>query len=501
MTDLFMGIDIGTSGVRAAVFDRDGAQIGLFHREYPLICIETSMAELDPDLVFQSLLDVVKRCIEDSGVSGHDIKAVGLSTQLFSFMAVDGHGRKLTHLVTWADNRASLHADSIRDRYDVASLYSKTGCRTQHPMYPLSKILWYRETQPENFKKAAKFITIKEYILFKLYNEFVIDRTDASATACMNIHRFEWESTIVQDILGLDNSRFGEIVACTHLLKGMKKEYAAVMGLDPDVPVAAGSGDGMLANVGCGVFDDTAMSCTIGTSGALRVAVDRPLLDPLQRTWCYCFTKDTWVAGGAINNGGIVLQWLRDEYRECYEEEARRAGLASIYALFDRYAEEIRAGSDGLIFLPLLTGERSPNWNANARGVLYGLSLRHGRKHQVRAAMEGVMYRMFSLYEILSGLNDNVRQVRANGGYVNSEIWLQIQADIFGREIAVAGIGEATVFGAAYVAMAATGAIRDMKVPLPAMEPRRVILPDLSSHEIYKEGFLKFKDLYRRIYD
>ncbi len=500
MNDLFLGIDIGTSGVRAAIFNRNGFQISLFHKEYPLLCGETGMAELDPDNVFDSLMDVVTDCIKNTGIRRQDLQAIGLSTQLFSFMAMDRHGNHLTNLITWADNRASLQADFIKDHYDCASLYLKTGCRTQHPMYPLSKILWFKETQPELFKQTAKFITIKEYILYRLFHEYVIDITDASATACMDIHTFTWDQEILDDILGIDKDHLGEIVECTYVLKGMKREYAARMGIDPDIPVVAGSGDGMLANIGCGGFDDTAMSSTIGTSGALRIAVNSPLLDPQQRTWCYCFTKDTWVAGGAINNGGIVLKWLRDEYKKQYEYEAAEAGLSSIYALFDRYAQEIGAGSDGLLFLPLLTGERSPNWNAEAKGVISGLQLFHGRKHMVRAAMEGVIYRMFSVYEVLSSLNGNVRQIRANGGYVNSDIWLQIQADIFNKDIAVAGMTESSVFGAAYMAMAAVGAIGSLKEPLECMKPQRIIYPDKNNHAVYTEGFSRFKNLYDRIY-
>jgi gluconokinase len=158
-----------------------------------------------------------------------------------------------------------------------------------------------------------KFVSIKKYILFKLFGEFFIDYGDASATACFNIHTFRWDSHILSNVLDVKKGKFGEPVDCTFVLKGMKKEYAKVMGPREDIPVAVGSGDGMLANAGCGVYDDTSMSCTIGTSGALRIATNKPLLDEFQRTWCYCFTKDTWVAGGARHHPLVprMLQWLR----------------------------------------------------------------------------------------------------------------------------------------------------------------------------------------------
>lgn len=500
MNELYMGIDIGTSGVRAVLFDAEGRQIAIEYKEYPMICTQPGMYELDPFVVFSAFLEVAGKCVENSGADSSHIQAIGLSTQLFSFLAVDGNGNCLTNLITWADGRSLKQAESVSREFDCKTLYNATGCRVQHPMYPLSKILWLRETQPDIFKKTYKFVSIKEYIIFRLFGDFYIDYTDASATACFNIHSFDWDEYILSNILGVKKDSFGEAIDCTFTLKGMRREYAEAMGLREDIPVAIGAGDGILANVGCGVFDDTSMSCTIGTSGALRIAVGKPLLDERQRTWCYCFTKDTWVAGGAVNNGGIVLKWLRDNFREQFRNEAENGGYPSIYALFDKYASEIPAGSEGLIFLPLLTGERSPNWNARARGILCGLDLSHSPRHFVKAAMEGVIYRMFSIYEIIGSLSGKVKQIKANGGYTNSDVWLQIQADIFEKEIAVAGVEEAASFGAAYTAMAAVGAVGSLKQPLPAMQVSRIVHPNEENAEVYREGYRQFNDLYKKMF-
>jgi gluconokinase len=497
---LFMGIDIGTSGIRAALFDEVGSQISLYHKEYPMICDKPGMSELDPELVFNSLLEVVKKCNEAVKERIVSIRAIGLSTQLHSIMAVDKNGNPITNVITWADTRSMPQADYIRDNFNNSELYRRTGCRTQHPMYPLSKILWIKETKPYIYESAYKFVSIKEYILYKLFKRFVIDITDASCTAYFNIHNFQWDEYILENILKIDADKFGEPVECTYLLDNMDKSYADIMGIGHNIPVVVGSGDGMLANVGCGVFDDTSMSFTIGTSGALRIAVDKPLLDENGRTWCYCFSKDTWVAGGAINNGGIILRWLRDSFKKQYEYDTSVEGENSIYELFSKYASEVKPGADGLIFLPYLTGERSPGWNATAKGTLHGLQLIHGRKHIIRAAMEGVMYKMYSVFEVIAQINNNVKVIIGNGGYVKSDVWLQIQADLFNKEIAVAGIGEAAAFGAAYTAMAAIGAIRNLKTPLPAMEPSRIIRPIVENHQVYQAAYSDFKSLYKQFY-
>ena len=500
MKDLYMGIDIGTTGVRSALFDVKGLQVGIAYKEYPMLSTQPGMAELDPSTILSSIMEVVRDCIQKTGTISGSICAIGLSTQLFSLLAVDKEGNCLTNVLTWADNRSIKEAEYISQHYDCTGLYNVTGCRVQHPMYPLSKILWLKKAYPEMFSKVYKFVSIKEYVLYMLFSEFVIDYTDASTTACFNIHTFNWNEEILSEILGIKKNRFGEPVECVYTLKGMKKEFAEAMGVRTDIPVVVGSGDGIMANVGCGVFDNTAMSCTIGTSGAIRIAVPEPLLDPQQRTWCYCFTKDTWVAGGAINNGGIVLKWLRDNFKEQFRSDAQQNGCSSIYSLFDKFAGQIAAGCEGLIFLPLLTGERSPNWNATARGVLYGLELSHDRRHFVKAAMEGVIYRMYSVYEAMTSINDHVQQIRANGGYTASDIWLQIQADVFGKEIAVAGVEEAAVFGVAYTAMVAVGEISSLKQFLPAMEVKKIIRPIEANTEIYRRSYQQFKDLYKKIY-
>lgn len=495
---LFMGVDIGTSGVRAAIFNMEGSQISLCHKEYPIICSEPRMAELDPELIFSSLINVVSDCIKQSNIPANCIEAIGLSSQMHSLMAVDKEGKCLTNVITWADSRSIDEADFIEKNFDLKEMYERVGCRIQHPMYPLSKILWIKRSRPEVYNNVYKFVSIKGYILYKLFGKFLIDITDASATACFNIHEFKWDEYILKDVLDIGIDMLCEPVECTHKLIGMQDAYAKEMGLCPTTPVIIGSGDGIMANVGCGVFDDTSMSCTIGTSGALRIAVDKPLLDPEQRTWCFCFTKDKWVSGGAVNNGGIVLKWFRDQYRKQFEYEADTLGLKDLYELFSNYASQIEPGCEGVLFLPYLTGERSPGWNANASGLIHGLRLTHDKRHIIRAAMEGVIYNMYSIYKIIEKLDGNVNTIVANGGYVNSNVWLQIQADIFNKDIAVARVGEASAFGAAYTAMAAVGAIESLQKVLPQMKPVKVIKPIKENVEIYRNTYKQFKELYEK---
>ena len=496
MSDFYLSLDIGTSSVRAVLFDENGYQKRIASIEYGLISTIGGRAEIDPDFVFDSALKVIKSCVS----VGYKPSGIGVSCHMHSLMLIGKDGRPLSNLLTWADSRSGAEADEIVHGFDADDLYKRTGCRVQHPLYPVSKLLWFKRHEPEAFNAAHKFITIKEYIIFRLYGEFIVDYTLASCQGYYNIHSQNWDTHIIKDILGIGADRLSEVAECTHVLKGFRGEYEEALGIPRDTPLVIGSGDGIMANVGCGVFDDTAFSSTIGTSGAVRTAVDSPLLDPQQRTWCYSFTRDMWVAGGAINNGGIALKWLKEEFRQQFEYDAGKEG-ESIYRLFDRFAAEIPAGSEGLVFLPYLTGERCPDWNANARGLMFGLGYAHGRKHIIRAAMEGVMYRLYSVYEVLTALRNNAVQIRANGGYAASELWLQIQADIFNKEVHVLGVTEASALGAAYTAMYALGAVKDMKSALPGMAVKKVVRPVEENACAYRKHYELAMQIYNDIYN
>ena len=286
MSENFLSLDIGTSSVRAVLFDRNGMQKYIASTEYSLITTMDGRAEIDADLVFDCTVKVIGECVDKAGIGRNSLTGIGISCHMHSFMLVDGEGKPLTRMMTWADNRSMGEAELIAKNYDVGDLYNRTGCRVQHPMYPVSKVLWFKKHEPDIFGKAYKFITIKEYILYKLYGVFAVDRTLASCQGYYNIHEQKWDDHIVHDILGLTEDRFSDVVECTHVFRNFKQEYESLLGISRETPLVIGSGDGIVANVGCGVRDDSSFSSTVGTSGAIRTAVNKPLLDSKQRTWC-----------------------------------------------------------------------------------------------------------------------------------------------------------------------------------------------------------------------
>lgn len=494
MQSLFMGVDIGTSGVRALLFDRDGFAVSSGHVSYDLKQ-SYGRAELDMDIVFDSFTACIRQCVKNA--KEPVIEGIGLSSQMHSLIVTGDNGENYTPLITWADTRALEQADRIGRRDDGEELYHITGCRVQHPMYPLSKILWLKEKGNLITGRKIKYLTVKEYIVHRLFGEYVVDYTLASSQGYFDIHSRTWSKKICEDILGIQADELSVPVECTYKLTGLDKGYANEMGIDPNTPFVIGSGDGIMANIGSGVVDSKSFSSTIGTSGAVRTTVKRPFLDKDGGTWCYSFTDDSWVTGGAINNGGIVLKWLA---KRMGAQILADTGLekGSEYKAMDVLVRDISPGSEGLIFLPYLTGERSPDWDSTVRGMMWGLDFSHTNGHIIRAAMEGIMFRMYSVYKIMDRVNHDGDHIRASGGYAKSEPWLQMQADLFGKEIVIPHSSEGSALGAAYTAMVSLGAVADFTTGLKAMEAKKRVSPNWDRYHKYQGIYQKAMELYNQ---
>ena len=305
---LFLGIDVGTSSVRCALYDEKGRRQAVESREYTLAAQAPGQAELDVEDLWQAFCQVVKNCC-----AGRQVEGCGLSVFMHSLLAVDGQWRPLTQAITWADTRAAKQAETLGNHPQIRRFYRRTGCRLAHPMSPAAKLLWLRECRPEVFEKARRFVTLKEFLVHRLFGEDLVDYSDASSMGLLDMHTFQWEPEVLAAV-GVEADRLGRPAPCTLVLRGMAPGAAEALGLPADTPFCLGSTDGVLANVGSGVFDGSAMTSTIGTSGALRTMLPTPYEDEELRLWSYCFAGGLWAVGGAINNGGLVLKWLRDAF-------------------------------------------------------------------------------------------------------------------------------------------------------------------------------------------
>lgn len=456
--DYFIGVDIGTTSTKAIVFTATGAVKGIGNQGYPLLVPQPGWAEQDPKVILTAVVAAIRDAVDQSGAASQ-VAAVSFSGAMHSVIAIDTEGEPLHHALIWADNRSVAQTARLRQEQGH-SLYLRTGTPI-HPMSPLPKLMWMREEKPEVFQRAVRFISIKEYVLYQLTNQFAVDYSIASATGLLNLEQLQWDEAALTTA-GIRAEQLSELVPTTQILRGIKPNYATAIGLSPDTPIVVGANDGVLANLGVGAIAPHQIAVTIGTSGAVRAVVPQPLTDPKGRTFCYALTEKHWVIGGPSNNGGIVLRWLRDNFCQPEVEQAQQQGIDP-YDVMVQAAMQIAPGAEGLICLPFLSGERAPYWNPDARGIFFGVGLHHQRPHFIRAVMEGILFAVYSINLALQDLAGTAQEIRASGGFARSAPWRQIMADIFGSEVLVPEVYEGSAFGAAALGMYAVQALSQLE--------------------------------------
>jgi gluconokinase len=482
-TAVVVGVDIGTTSTKAVAYDTGGRQLAVHSIGYPLHEPHPGYAEQDPQLIFEAVVGALRALVSELDVP---IAGLSFSTAMHSLIGLDAHGTPLTPSVTWADSRASAQAERLRAVPSGLALHRRTGTPV-HPMAPLPKLVWYAEQEPQLHERVAHWVGIKDYVLLRLAGALVTDHSVASATGLMNIHRLAWDAEALR-IAGITGERLPQLVPTTHVLTGLTAEAARATGLPAGTPLVVGAGDGPLANLGLGAVHPGEVACSIGTSGAMRVMVERPAVDPLGGVFCYALTEQRWVVGGAINNGGIVLQWAGEALAPELGEHAEEELLA--------LAARAPVGSGGLIMLPYLLSERAPHWSALPRGAYVGLTHGHGREHLVRAALEGVCQQLALVLASVRAAGNEVREIRASGGFARSRLWRQILADALGMPVRFPAGHEGSSFGAALLGMQALGLIESIDVAADLVKIDETVRPDPAAAATYAALLPLFSELY-----
>ncbi|MEC0586901.1 gluconokinase [Bacillus spizizenii] len=455
MTSYMLGIDIGTTSTKAVLFSENGDVVQKESIGYPLYTPDISTAEQNPEEIFQAVIQTTARITKQHPEK--QISFISFSSAMHSVIAIDEKDQPLTPCITWADNRSESWAHKIKDELNGHEVYKRTGTPI-HPMAPLSKIAWITNERKEIASKAKKYIGIKEYIFKQLFNEYVIDYSLASATGMMSLKNLDWDEEALR-IAGITQDHLSKLVPTTEIFQHCNPELAIQMGIDPETPFVIGASDGVLSNLGVNAIKKGEIAVTIGTSGAIRTIIDQPQTDEKGRIFCYALTDKHWVIGGPVNNGGIVLRWIRDEFASSEIETATRLGIDP-YDVLTKIAERVRPGSDGLLFHPYLAGERAPLWNPDVRGSFFGLTMSHKKEHMIRAALEGVIYNLYTVFLALTECMDGpVTRIQATGGFARSEVWRQMMSDIFESEVVVPESYESSCLGACILGLYATGKI------------------------------------------
>ena len=475
-----LSVDIGTTSAKALVISQRGDVLATTREFYPTHHPQPDFSEQDPQEIFNAVQKIIRHVADK--VNGN-VHAVCFSSAMHSLMAVDERGETLTPLIIWADLRSKNEAHEIASTVGQ-KIYEETGTPI-HSMSPLCKLLWLKKNQKELFKKTTRFIGIKEYIWFKLFHEFAVDHSIASATGLFNTITKSWSTTALETA-GVSAEQLSIPCSVYKIFNNLHEQRSKDLGLSPNVQWIIGASDGCLANLGSGAMDEQTLSLTIGTSGAVRKKVTKNYPDAKGRTFHYLLDEVTIISGGATNNGAILVQWFSEKFlKEKVDVK-----------IFGERTAAIAAGSEGLIFLPYLLGERAPVFDPESTGVFFGVRQKHSIEHFMRAILEGIGYALFSVAEIVERNSGAYQKVVASGGFIKSPQWVQIVADIFGKEVTVRGSEDASALGAALMGFKALSVETNFKFPT-----EKIYYPDKATHEAYGHHFAVFENLYPHLSD
>ena len=486
MAAYLLGIDIGTGSTKAVAVDTDGKSVGSSQHYYPAHSPQPGYSEQDPEIIFKAFVNCITDVVK---AIGNSPIAISLSSAMHSVIPVDKNGDALAPMITWADSRSEDIAALIKNSEQGADIYKTSGTPI-HAMTPLCKIIWIKENKPGLFAASYKFISIKEYIWHRLFNVFEVDYAIASATGLFDIIKLDW-NTVACDLAGITKDQFSVPVNTTHKRADLSTSIVGMLTIDASTQFVIGASDGCCANLGSYVTEPGVASLTIGTSGAVRITSKQPVYNYQSMIFNYLLNENTFVCGGAINNGGIVLDWL-------FKTFSGKSSLAHAdYELLFEDIANIPAGSDGLIFLPYLYGERAPIWDTKSCGVFFNIKSQHTQSHFLRAGLEGICFALNNVIESVEKSSLPIERLHISGGFISSPVWVQILADITQKELIAIQQEDASALGAIFLADDALGINKLGKRPLSTNEV--TVKPNKSNQKVYHDRFLVFKKLYQNL--
>jgi len=493
----WLGLDIGTTGSRAVIIDESGAVRAAASAEHaPMSQPQPTWAEQDPEDWWRAAQEAIRAAITQGNLKGEDIAGVGLSGQMHGAVLLDEAHQVIRPAIIWCDQRSQAQSDWFTNRMGAARLKEIT-CNPSLTGFTVPKLLWVRDREPDNYRRMRTLLLPKDYVRFRLTGDFATEVSDASGTLLLDVPRREWSSEILQ-ALELDRSVLPLVGESEEPTTRIQTLAATATGLRAGTPVVGGGGDQAAAGVGNGIVESGILSSTIGSSGVLFAHTDEPHMDPGGRVHTFCHAvRNRWHVMAVTQGAGLSLRWFRDNFGAPEIEEARRAGKDP-YELLVAEAERVPPGSEGLLYLPYLMGERTPHLDPNARGVFFGLTARHTRAHVIRAILEGVAFSLRDGLEIFKAMGVASQQIRASGGGGRSPLWRQIQADVFQREMVTINATEGSAYGAALLAASGWfGSVEEAcRVCIRVTEQSN---PDPARSRLYQEFYGIYRDLYLRL--
>lgn len=491
-----IGIDIGTSGTKTVLFGEDGTKLASKTVEYPLYQPHAGWAEQDPSDWWRATVEGIAAVT--AGIDVNDIVGIGLSGQMHGLVMLDGDGMVLRRSIIWCDQRTSKQCDEITERVGAERLMQITMSPALTG-FTASKILWVRENEPHIYEKCQTILLPKDYIRYMLTGERATDASDASGMQLLDIAARDWSGEVLEK-LQIDGSMLGDVFESQCVTGKISKLVSKLTGLPEGIPVVGGAGDNAASAVGCGVVSGGRAFATIGTSGVVFAHSPEVTYDPKGRIHSFCSAvPNEWHVMGVIQAAGLSLRWFRDNFCASEQIEADARGI-DVYKVMDEYASEVPVGSNRLLYLPYLMGERTPHLDPFAKGAFIGLTSMHTRHDMLRAVMEGVTFALRDSLMIFKDAGIGVEEMMACGGGASSPLWRQMLADVFGCDVKTASSNEGGALGAALLAATGTGIYKNVREACDAtLKIKSVCEPDAENVKKYNELYSIYSGLYEKI--
>lgn len=493
MEEYLLGIDIGTSACKVTAFDRQGTAVASAGADYPVWYPREGWAEQYAQDWYRGVCEALGKLWSGGAAEPRQIAAVGIDGQSWSAIALDKDGEALCATPIWMDTRAQKECDYLKDKVGEKRIFEISG-NGMNPSYTTPKVLWYRENLPGVYEKTDKILQSNGYIAYRLTGEMTQDVCNAYGWHCFDMRRGKWDYAMAKE-LEIPPDFLPDIVSCDTVIGRVTEKAAAETGLLAGTPVVAGGLDAACGTLGTGVLREGETQEQGGQAGGMSICLESYRADP-RLILSFHVVPGKWLLQGGTTGGGGAMRWFEQEFggeERLLAEKTGRSSLEQLNAL----AEKLAPGSDGLIFLPYMNGERSPLWDPKAKGVFFSLDFQKTKGHMVRALMEGVAFSLKHNLDTAKEAGATVKVLRAMGGSANSRLWTQIKADVTGLPIVVPSSDTATALGAAMLAGVGTGFYRDYEEAVKlTVRDTRFHTPNAENFEIYENAYKKYLRLY-----
>lgn len=495
-----LGIDIGTSGTKTGLFDFSGNMIASDTFDYQLHHPKNGWAEQSPNDWWNAVLNGIKSVIYSSQINPKEICSIGLSGQMHGIVLLDKNKCLLRDSIIWCDQRTDLECDEIIRVVGREKLINITA-NAPMPAFSAAKILWVRNNEPQIYENIAHILLPKDFIRFKLTGEMATDVSDASGMQLMDVKNRCWSKDIIS-LLNIDYSFLPKLYESQEVTGCISNETAELTGLSTETIVVGGAGDNAAAAVGCGVNDEGKAMNTIGSSAVVYAISNKPKIDLQGRIHAFCAAlPDKWTVMSCTQAAGLSLKWLRDNF--CFESQIiAEDKKIDPYVVMDNFAANVPIGSDKLIYLPYLMGERSPHPDSSCRGVFFGMSAKHKNENFIRAVLEGVAFSQKECIDVFDEMDIPVDDIVLCAGGSKSPLWRQIFADVYNCNISILQNNEGASLGAALLAGVGAGVYSSVNEASNAViSISRTITPIAQNNALYKPYYKLYKNLYRSLRD